>query len=270
MSKILRATHNVFGISAGGSEIGVFGSLFNGSPTYSNVIATIQSLPNWGSGWASADVATNRPALEDMNAFCYVHSYQLGYLLQMGIPEWDSLTVYYIGSIVQYNGVIYQSLQDGNTNHTPAVGAYWSLLSYVNLSTEQTVNGVKTFGTFPITPPGAPTLDYQTANKKYVDDHKSSIGAPSSRVVGVTYQAATDGFLVGSYIADPANFATSGYIASDASPSPTTQLVNFYWGSNMANNSCAFCVPIKKNDYYRAYNSAGGSFSPMNFISLGT
>lgn len=34
----------------------------------------------------------------------------------------------------------------------------------------QTIAGVKTFSSFPITPSSAPTTDYQTANKKYVDD----------------------------------------------------------------------------------------------------
>lgn len=34
----------------------------------------------------------------------------------------------------------------------------------------QTIAGVKTFSSFPVTPSEAPTTDYQTANKKYVDD----------------------------------------------------------------------------------------------------
>ena len=34
-----------------------------------------------------------------------------------------------------------------------------------------TITGVATFGSFPITPSAAPTTDYQTANKKYVDDN---------------------------------------------------------------------------------------------------
>ena len=34
----------------------------------------------------------------------------------------------------------------------------------------QTLAGIKTFSSFPITPSSAPTTDYQTANKKYVDD----------------------------------------------------------------------------------------------------
>ncbi len=35
----------------------------------------------------------------------------------------------------------------------------------------ETVAGVKTFSSFPVTPSSAPTTDYQVANKKYVDDN---------------------------------------------------------------------------------------------------
>lgn len=37
-------------------------------------------------------------------------------------------------------------------------------------SGNQTIAGVKTFSSFPVTPSSAPTTNYQTANKKYVDD----------------------------------------------------------------------------------------------------
>ena len=40
----------------------------------------------------------------------------------------------------------------------------------VHLTGAETVNGVKTFGSFAVTPSSAPTTDYQVANKKYVDD----------------------------------------------------------------------------------------------------
>ena len=36
---------------------------------------------------------------------------------------------------------------------------------------DETVAGVKTFSSFPVTPSSAPTSDYQVANKKYVDDN---------------------------------------------------------------------------------------------------
>lgn len=53
--------------------------------------------------------------------------------------------------------------------------AGWFALSidpsqFVNLTTDQTKDGVLTFLDFPITPSSAPMTDYQVANKKYADD----------------------------------------------------------------------------------------------------
>lgn len=49
----------------------------------------------------------------------------------------------------------------------------------VKLSGDQSVAGIKTFSSFPITPSAAPTTDYQVANKKFVDDQIGAI--PSVR-----------------------------------------------------------------------------------------
>lgn len=50
----------------------------------------------------------------------------------------------------------------------------------VRTSGNQTVAGIKTFSSFPVTPSSAPTADYETANKKYVDDKLSSSVADGS------------------------------------------------------------------------------------------
>ena len=44
---------------------------------------------------------------------------------------------------------------------------------YVALAGDQTVAGIKTFSSFPVTPSSAPTSNYEVANKKYVDDATS-------------------------------------------------------------------------------------------------
>lgn len=67
------------------------------------------------------------------------------------------------------------------------------LSNLVDLTTNQTIGGVKTFSSFPITPSSAPTTDYQTANKKYVDDTVSAAG-------GFTAEDAQDA--VGSILTD--------------------------------------------------------------------
>ena len=49
----------------------------------------------------------------------------VAYLLQKGIPEWNSTVEYIINkSYVQYLGVVYKCIQT-HTNQAPAIGAYW-------------------------------------------------------------------------------------------------------------------------------------------------
>lgn len=45
----------------------------------------------------------------------------------------------------------------------------------MHLSGSETVGGIKTFSSFPLTPSSEPTSDYQAANKKYVDDNGGGI-----------------------------------------------------------------------------------------------
>lgn len=188
MAKITRFTIKQFGSSGPSGDFGQFGSLAASSPNYTKDPATIQSLAAFLTGWAAETIATNRPALEDMNGLDFLIFQALCYFQQAGIPEYDAGTTYYQYSICQYGGVIYQSLVDSNTGNTPAVGAYWSLLSYVDLSSAQTIAGVKTFSSFPVTPSSAPSTNYQVANKKYVDDLVNGIGlvdySSSSTVIG--------------------------------------------------------------------------------------
>lgn len=129
MSKIVRKTALLFGSSSGASQIAKFGSLAASSIAYSTDPAVIQSLSAWLTGWFGAIVGANSPAIEDMNAFCYVMAYQISYLMQAGIAEWDSGTTYYIGSMVNSSGAIYVSKTDTNLNHAVTDTTNWKPLS---------------------------------------------------------------------------------------------------------------------------------------------
>lgn len=125
MSKIVRKTMKQFG-SGAPSQMGQFGSFAAGAPATSVDPGTIQSLGAYTQGWFSAIVAGQSPALEDMNALAYLFAYQLGYLLQTGIGEYDAFTPYFIGSIVNDGtGILYVSLTDNNLGNALAVGANW-------------------------------------------------------------------------------------------------------------------------------------------------
>lgn len=126
MSKITRQTQKIFGSSAGLNQISQFGSLTNAAPIFTTNIATIQALTNYLVGWYDAIQAQNAFAIEDMNAVCYLYAYQLAYLFQAGIPEWDSGTTYYTGSLAQESGQIFRSLIDTNLNNDPSTSSDWA------------------------------------------------------------------------------------------------------------------------------------------------
>jgi len=59
---------------------------------------------------------------------------------------------------------------DNSTNWNIAFGWGDHLGLYVGLTGDETVAGIKTFSSFSVTPSAPPILDYNVANKKYVDD----------------------------------------------------------------------------------------------------
>lgn len=62
---------------------------------------------------------------------------------------------------------------------------------YVALTGDQTVAGVKTFSSFPVTPSSAPTTDYQVANKKFVADQVAA-SIPAVEMLRSTYMRYSD------------------------------------------------------------------------------
>lgn len=145
MAKITRKIAKVFGLSSGVSEIAQFGSLAAGSPAFSTDPTVIQALSNWLGGWFQGVEGANSPAIEDMNAFCYVMAYQVAYLLQTGVGEWDATTTYYIGSLVNDGtGVLYRSLTDSNLNNALSSSANWAN-AFVAGGIQRTVTASDTF-----------------------------------------------------------------------------------------------------------------------------
>lgn len=127
MAKLTRFTQKLFGSTAGTNTMSQFGGLAAGYPVvptrYSGSTITptlVQALANYLTGWTGAVIGGNSPAIEDMNSVCYLFAYQLAYLMQEGIAEYDASTTYYISSFCQSGGIVYQSLVDTNTGNTPA------------------------------------------------------------------------------------------------------------------------------------------------------
>lgn len=133
MAKIQRILHKIFGASGSSDNFAKFGSLVAAAPVKTKDILTIQSLPAWDDGWQEAVYGGNKDILiQDLNAWCFEHSRQVGYLFQAGIAEYDATTTYYQGSLVQAtdgSGNVYVSLQDNNIGNTPPSmtdNAFWA------------------------------------------------------------------------------------------------------------------------------------------------
>ena len=130
MARLTRATQKIFAGSA--TNNGVFGSLQAGSGQLSNDVETIQSLPAYEQGWNAATISSELlPPLEEFQGLQYANSYQLAYNYQEGIPEWDSGTTYYIGSVVKVitstGYQLYHSITDNNVGNATSNQSYWML-----------------------------------------------------------------------------------------------------------------------------------------------
>ena len=136
MANLSRKTAKIFGETAtttgNDPEIGQFGSAKAGTYVGTNDIDTIQALPAWSNGWVDAVTPTQQfPPLPEMTAVHHVMSYQSAYMLQKGIPEWDSGTTYYIGDFCKGvgEGKLYVSKVDSNINHAVTDSDYWEEFS---------------------------------------------------------------------------------------------------------------------------------------------
>lgn len=127
MARITRVAMQIFGSNAASDQMAVFGSLAAGSPQLigPGSPGAIMALPQYLDGWFASVINGGAPTIEDMNALQYLNSYQLAYILQQGIPEWNSSTTYYTNNFVASNGLLYVSMQDNNLNHAVSSGSYW-------------------------------------------------------------------------------------------------------------------------------------------------
>ena len=123
MSRIARVTQKQYGSNGPTGNFGQFGSLAANANVTSKDPAVIQALQAWLNGLFSAVVQVGNepavPAIEDINSLFFVAFYQLAYLLQSGIPEWDGGTTYFKNNYCQVSGTLYLSLTDNNVNNNP-------------------------------------------------------------------------------------------------------------------------------------------------------
>jgi hypothetical protein len=110
---------------------GQFGSLQSGTKITSADPEVLQGIAAYENGWNDAVMSSEElPALEELQGLQYKTDYQLSYLLNKGIPEWDILSEYFIGDIQREvaGTKIYQSITDNNIGNVLTDVVNWELL----------------------------------------------------------------------------------------------------------------------------------------------
>jgi hypothetical protein len=102
----------------------------------------------------------------------------------------------------------------------------------VHTSGDETISGIKTFNSFPVTPSSAPTTDYQTANKKYVDDSISNENLWDRSTIDVTPHTAGDNINLGSGGFKDSNVITAVKLGSPIDTALNTTKKNILGGIN--------------------------------------
>jgi hypothetical protein len=128
MSGTPRKNMKLFGSTPGVNQVSQFGSRFNGAVNYTTDVEVIQGLSNWLTGWYEAVLGGNAPTIQDTNAAFIVFAYQLFYLFEKGVAEWNANTTYYVGSLVNSGGILYVSIANANLDNPLSDLAHWKVL----------------------------------------------------------------------------------------------------------------------------------------------
>lgn len=119
---------------------------------------------------------------------------------------------------------------------------------YVALTGDQTVAGVKTFSSFPVTPSSAPTTDYQVANRKFVIDNALGVSQTwqnltSSRAESVWYTNTTGKPIVISIIFAGGSGGSDGEIRVSTNGGTTSLVVEYFSDIDSVNGSISAIIP---------------------------
>lgn len=122
MGKITRYNGNLlaFGVNATGTERTVFGDTAQSDALDDNLNTDFYR------GWGIVGVNEN-PTKQDFNALGFTLGQLLAYLHQVGVPEWNTIQEYHIGSFTSVAGVLYESKTNANTGNDPTAddGTNW-------------------------------------------------------------------------------------------------------------------------------------------------
>ena len=260
MPKLTRYLQKIFANNS--NQVGVFGTGVD-KETSKNV-ETLQSA-DYEDGWSSAIITNkNYPIWQEMDGVQYGLSYQLKYLFQNGIPEWLSTETYYTNNYCSYGGYIYQSLQDDNINHNPALNdGYWTVYSGVS---DDRLHALKSY-----LDEGELLTDAEgLADVKYYA--KSSFDLSKFTVVGspnITDDGIASGFSNGNYI----TISDTSFLTADAwkiaipVPKNQTNEAGFFAVANENSLQVGYTASTKRFGFNLSSNGTSWDINAGAFIA---
>jgi hypothetical protein len=191
MAKLPRKQQKLFAVD--GAAIGVYGSAQAATPTLTGDVETVQSLAAWLQGWNDATIdGDKRPPLEEFNGINFVNTYQLSYVFQEGIPEYNAATEYHIESIVKETGTgdLYVSITDDNIGNALSDVSNWELAG--NLKDLRDANKLEGVTLNAPTPSNGDVLKYDSGPMEWVSYSKSNAAMYFTNNATVTTIAVQD------------------------------------------------------------------------------
>lgn len=129
----------------------------------------------------------------------------------------------------------------------------WDSSAYVLLTTDQTVNGVKTFTSIPVLPDVDPTLDNHAVRKKYVDDEVyNAVSALTVFPPGACMPYAGSTSPAGFLLCNGASYSVSTYAS-------LFSVIGYTYGGS----SGTFQVPNMKGKVVAGYDATQTEFNSL-------
>ncbi len=203
MAKITRKFQKIFALTNDGSQRfgnGVFGSGKAGTKIITDDVEELQELAAFDSGWEDAVLVNSAgqptlPPLPEMQALDYICTYQIAYLLQEGVPEYNADTTYFINSITKASGTyqLFGSVTDDNIGNATSDPANWALL--VDLAAAASTNALTSVvNEMPLF---ADTSGRIFKKSTFTGIIKNTAGVASVATSGTEYSAGTSGLATG-------------------------------------------------------------------------
>lgn len=98
-------------------------------------------FPNIARGWGlMINQTKSKPPLEWMNGAFNRVDKNILYLLQQGVPEWNSAVLYLVGAVIKYKNIIYVATVQNNNAIPSTNTTKWSkLIDYVSTTKKEVI-----------------------------------------------------------------------------------------------------------------------------------